>query len=93
MFLVYSFWLFRWLKRCRDAHKRKDQALFPIIQGGLDFSLRKKCTKAMIEEAETGIAIGGLSGGKFLFFLSMKLYTTFLCVLNCLVGNDICGRC
>ncbi|MCP9265497.1 putative queuine tRNA-ribosyltransferase [Dirofilaria immitis] len=31
----------RWLKRCRDAHTRKDQALFPIIQGGLDLSLRK----------------------------------------------------
>ncbi|VDK87868.1 unnamed protein product [Litomosoides sigmodontis] len=34
------------------------------ITGGLDFSLRKKCVKAMVEQAETGIAIGGLSGGE-----------------------------
>ncbi|VDO40131.1 unnamed protein product [Onchocerca flexuosa] len=54
----------RWLKRCRDAHTRKDQALFPIIQGGLNISSRKKCTAAMLQHTETGIAIGGLSGGE-----------------------------
>lgn len=85
MLLVDAFrFFFRWLERCRNAHTRKDQALFPIIQGGLDFSLRKKCAAAMVQQAETGIAIGGLSGGKLLlfFFLSMKLTTIFLCVLS-----------
>ncbi|VDN02562.1 unnamed protein product [Thelazia callipaeda] len=54
----------RWLKRCRDAHHRKDQALFPIIQGGLNLEFRKRCTAEMLKLTDTGIAIGGLSGGE-----------------------------
>ena len=34
----------RWLDRCLAANTRMDtQNIFPIIQGGLDLSLRKKC--------------------------------------------------
>lgn len=58
---------FRWLKRCQDAHSRTDQAVFPIVQGGLSVDLRKKCIAAMAQLADTGIAIGGLSGGNFFF--------------------------
>ncbi|VDN17339.1 unnamed protein product [Gongylonema pulchrum] len=54
----------RWLMRCRAAHTRADQTLFPIVQGGLDTSLRKKCAVAMAQLTESGIAIGGLSGGE-----------------------------
>ena len=31
----------RWAKRCKDAHKREDQALFGIVQGGEYPELRK----------------------------------------------------
>jgi len=54
----------RWLDRCTEAHKRTDQALFPIIQGGLDLTLRQKCVVEMGKRAKVGIAIGGLSGGE-----------------------------
>lgn len=58
--------ILRWLDRCLESHSRDDQALFPIIQGGLDFELRKKCIAEMAKRAKVGIAIGGLSGGIFL---------------------------
>ncbi|PAV63073.1 hypothetical protein WR25_19847 [Diploscapter pachys] len=54
----------RWLDRCVDAHGRKDQALFPIIQGGLDLDQRGFCVREMATRAKVGIAIGGLSGGE-----------------------------
>ena len=38
----------RWLDRCVLAHKRTDQHLFGIIQGGLDAVLREDCIKQMI---------------------------------------------
>ena len=34
----------RWLDRCLAAHKRpNEQSIFPIVQGGLDGSLRTQC--------------------------------------------------
>lgn len=55
----------RWLDRCLKANKRIDkQNIFPIIQGGLDLELRKKCIDAMITRNAPGYAIGGLSGGE-----------------------------
>lgn len=55
----------RWLDRCIAAHARKDeQSLFPIIQGGLDLSLREQCIKEMVKRDMPGYAIGGLSGGE-----------------------------
>lgn len=36
----------RWLDRCLSANERTDdQALFPIVQGGLDSDLRKQCAE------------------------------------------------
>src|SRR6059058_1469182 len=32
-----------WADRCRDAHRRPDQALFGIVQGGPDLTLRAQC--------------------------------------------------
>ena len=38
----------RWLDRCIKANKRIDmQNIFPIIQGGLDLRLRKKCIEGI----------------------------------------------
>ena len=55
----------RWLDRCIDAHKNTEkQNLFPIVQGGLDADLRRKCAKELIQRDTPGFAIGGLSGGE-----------------------------
>ncbi|KAI8910363.1 tRNA-guanine(15) transglycosylase-like protein [Gorgonomyces haynaldii] len=55
----------RWLDRCFKAHVRpSEQNLFPIIQGGLDLSLRKVCCAEMTKRQANGYAIGGLSGGE-----------------------------
>src|SRR5579872_5072457 len=32
-----------WAERCRAAHRRPDQALFAIVQGGTDVALRAEC--------------------------------------------------
>ena len=54
----------RWAKRCRDAHRREDQALFGIVQGGLEYDLRRRCAEALAELDLPGYAIGGLSVGE-----------------------------
>jgi queuine tRNA-ribosyltransferase catalytic subunit len=55
----------RWLDRCLAAHARPgEQSLFPIIQGGLDLELRRKCLQEMVQRDTEGYAIGGLSGGE-----------------------------
>lgn len=54
----------RWLKRCYEGHKRDNQLLFPIVQGGLHKDLRKSSVDKILEYAPKGIAIGGLSGGE-----------------------------
>jgi len=60
----------RWLDRCIAYHNssgnQDTQKLFAIVQGGLDFELRDRCVRAMIERKKnvSGFAIGGLSGGE-----------------------------
>jgi queuine tRNA-ribosyltransferase len=54
----------RWARVCKDAHARDDQALFGIVQGGLDRELRQRCAAALIEIGFDGYAIGGLSVGE-----------------------------
>ncbi|UCF33075.1 MAG: tRNA guanosine(34) transglycosylase Tgt, partial [Phycisphaerales bacterium] len=54
----------RWAAECKKAHQRPDQALFGIVQGGLDLDLRKQCTAKLIEIGFDGYAIGGLSVGE-----------------------------
>merc|ERR1712232_478772 len=57
----------RWLDRCFASHKKKEtQNLFPIVQGGLDISLREICLEAFRDRDHLipGYAIGGLSGGE-----------------------------
>lgn len=53
----------RWAKRGKDAHK-SDQALFGIVQGGLDEGLRKYSAEKTIEIDFPGYSIGGLSVGE-----------------------------
>jgi len=54
----------RWAKRCQDAARHADQALFAIVQGGLDPDLRTKCAERLVEMDFAGYAIGGLSVGE-----------------------------
>lgn len=53
-----------WAKRCRDAARRSDQALFGIVQGGLDADLRQACARQLAAMDFDGYAIGGLSVGE-----------------------------
>ncbi|HBV97048.1 MAG: queuine tRNA-ribosyltransferase [Peptococcaceae bacterium BICA1-7] len=54
----------RWARRCKEAHRREDQALFGIIQGGVFKDLREKSAKELIEIDFPGYGIGGLSVGE-----------------------------
>ncbi len=54
----------RWEKRCLAAHKRKDQALFGIIQGGNFPSLRQYCAKELTSLPFDGFSIGGTAIGE-----------------------------
>ncbi len=54
----------RWAERSLQASKRKDQALFAIVQGGLDADLRRTCCEQLVVLDFPGYAIGGLSVGE-----------------------------
>ncbi len=54
----------RWAKRGLDAHKREDQALFGIVQGGDYEDLRKMCAEELVKMDFPGYSIGGTSIGE-----------------------------
>ena len=54
----------RWAERCRAAHRRPDQALFGIVQGGLDPDLRRESAAGLRALGFPGYAVGGLSVGE-----------------------------
>ena len=54
----------RWAARCRQAATRSDQALFGIVQGGLDPGLRAESARRLAELDLPGYAVGGLSVGE-----------------------------
>ena len=54
----------RWAKRGKDAHKRDDQALFGIVQGGDFEDLRKMCAEELVKMDFDGYSIGGTSIGE-----------------------------
>jgi len=53
-----------WAGRCQAAHRRGDQALFGVVQGGTDLGLRARCAKQLVEMGFDGYGIGGLSVGE-----------------------------
>ncbi len=59
-----------WARRCRQAHTRSDQALFGIVQGGMEIDLRLRSIELLHEAEETagcgfeGFGIGGYSVGE-----------------------------
>jgi len=52
----------RWAERSVAAHTRTDQALFGIVQGGLEPDLRAASTRSIAALPVDGICIGGLAG-------------------------------
>jgi queuine tRNA-ribosyltransferase len=52
----------RWAERSLKAHTRPDQALFGIVQGGLDPELRAASTRFIASLPFDGICLGGLAG-------------------------------
>jgi len=52
----------RWAERSIAAHRRTDQALFGIVQGGLDPELRAESTRFIAGLPFDGICLGGLAG-------------------------------
>ena len=53
-----------WAARARAAHRREGQALFGIVQGGVDGALRAECARRTVELDFAGYGIGGLSVGE-----------------------------
>ena len=54
----------RWAKRGLEAHKKEDQALFGIVQGGDYEDLRKMCAEELVKMDFPGYSIGGTSIGE-----------------------------
>jgi queuine tRNA-ribosyltransferase len=54
-----------WAERCKRAFGRRDaQALFAIVQGGVDEDLRRRSAETLVAEGFDGYAIGGLAVGE-----------------------------
>lgn len=54
----------RWAKRSVEARKREDNALFGIVQGGVDLTLRTESARVLAALPFDGFALGGLSVGE-----------------------------
>ncbi len=52
----------RWAERSIAAHTRADQAIFGIVQGGLEADLRADSTRFIASLPFDGICLGGLAG-------------------------------
>lgn len=55
----------KWAERCWAAHTREDQALFGIVQGGMDLDLRLRSLRQLESIGDfPGFGIGGYSVGE-----------------------------
>ncbi|MFV0259019.1 MAG: tRNA guanosine(34) transglycosylase Tgt [Acidimicrobiales bacterium] len=54
----------RWAERSKAAHTRADQAVFGIVQGGVEVDLRVESAERTVDIGFDGYAIGGLSVGE-----------------------------
>jgi queuine tRNA-ribosyltransferase len=53
-----------WAKRCKQAHRKRSQALFGIVQGGMHPDLRTRSLEETVNIDFDGYALGGLSVGE-----------------------------
>ncbi len=65
-----------WAGRCKNAHLRKNQALFAIVQGGVYSDLRRQSAAELVDMDFDGYAIGGLSVGEPKDLMYEALYST-----------------
>ncbi len=71
----------RWARRSLSAHRRvEEQALFGIVQGGMNKELRRQAAAELTELDLPGYAVGGLSVGepKSLMYEILAYTTPFL---------------
>ncbi len=54
----------QWAERCQRVQKRRDQALYAIVQGGVFPELRQQSAEHLTSLGFSGYAIGGLSLGE-----------------------------
>jgi len=54
----------KWAQRCKEAHRREDQALYAIVQGGMYPELRHESVEFLTSLDFPGYGIGGLSIGE-----------------------------
>lgn len=54
----------RWAERALQAHRREDQLLFGIVQGGMEPELRRQAARHLAQMDFAGYGIGGLSVGE-----------------------------
>jgi len=54
----------RWAERSQKVHDTANQALFAIVQGGLDPQRRAECAQKLVQMNFAGYAVGGLSVGE-----------------------------
>ena len=54
----------RWAERCLKTHRREDQSLFGIVQGGMFPELRRMSVEQICGQDFAGFGIGGLSVGE-----------------------------
>jgi queuine tRNA-ribosyltransferase len=64
-----------WAERAREVHRRSDQVLFGIVQGGMHAELRRESAARLVALDFPGYGIGGLSVGepKPLFYEMMAV--------------------
>lgn len=72
----------RWERRCLEARKRPDCALFGILQGGIEEVYRREHAEELLPLEFDGFAIGGLSVGEE----SQAMYDTV--ELSCELMHD-----
>jgi queuine tRNA-ribosyltransferase len=53
-----------WAERARRSHRREDQSLFGIVQGGTSEPMRAECAERIAAMEFDGYAVGGLSVGE-----------------------------
>lgn len=73
----------RWLERCLTVELKPHQAVFPIVQGGMDAALREYSAKRTVEtggEKAAGFAVGGLSVGESRDTTYRMLATSVACL-------------
>jgi queuine tRNA-ribosyltransferase len=53
-----------WAAACKTAHRRADQLLIGIVQGGVDEGLRRRSAAELLDVGFAAYAVGGLSVGE-----------------------------